>query len=483
MKKKILFVESWNCSPHLETSLELAKRHADDGDQVTYIFCGHDTPYKEGLSLHANETQWLTQLPEVKGIKLIGSKKINFSGRCKLPEINIKFPSVFRSLLELMSYKYKNFNVGYGVASSLISNTRNSEPNLDQLADQVKLMLSSSIKVYEFTLSLIEKIKPDIVYVLNGRFCNHRPVMEAAQHLGVDVLFHERGATKDLYSVTKKLPHDQDQTVNDINSHWSKSNKCEAEIIAKNFFLNRFDYNSSQKSEHTILQKRDFLPNIDKSKKIISYFSSSDDEYASLGDVFKWTGWKNQICAVKNLISICKIDRGIHLFIRLHPHLRVRSYEDQQRWLSLTNEQISNINIISFDSSVDTYSLIDASDVIITCGSTVGMEAVFKGKPTITIGPAYYSNLGATYKANNHIELYSLIINTELKGDSNKALPFGYYMSTFGTPFKFYNAISMNSGLFLGVNLQDKSSLWHKYKHYKSRFERLFKFLFRIKGN
>ncbi len=481
--KKILFVESWNCSPHLETSLELAKKHADEGDHVTYIFCGHDTPYKEGISLHANATKGLTFLPEVKGISLIKSQNISFYGRCKIPKPKISLPETFQSILELMTFKYKDFNVGYGVASSLISNTRNSDPDLKELEDQVKVMLQSSIGVYELTLNKIDIHKPDIVYVLNGRFCNHRPVMEAAQHRGIEVLFHERGATKDLYNVTKTIPHDQEQTVRDINSNWEKANEREAEIIAKNFYLNRFDCNSSKRSEYATLQQVNLLPEIDKTKRIITYFSSSDDEYASVGDIFKWTGWKSQIDAVQSLISICQDQKDIQLFIRLHPHLSVRSVEDQQRWLYLNQQKSKNVNIISFDSKVDTYALVDNSDIVITCGSTVGMEAVFKGKPTITLGPAYYSDLGATYKAIDHEDLYTLIKHTELKGDSNKALPFGYYMSTFGTSFKFYNAISMNSGLFLGINLQDKSSLWHKYKHYKSRFERLFKFSFKIKGN
>jgi len=45
--KNILFIETCSSSPHLETTFELAKRHLDQGDRVSYHFIGHAVPFND----------------------------------------------------------------------------------------------------------------------------------------------------------------------------------------------------------------------------------------------------------------------------------------------------------------------------------------------------------------------------------------------------------------------------------------------------
>lgn len=469
--KKVLFIESWNCSPHLETSLEIAKQHADAGDIVYYYFCGHDTPYREGISLSAEDAGWLTLLPEVRGVRLINSKNIEFKGRCRLPKVRYARPDDFSDIKQLMDFRYKDLDAGLAVASSLISNTRNSDPDPRLFRAEVDAMLDSAIRVYEFSLDAIKTHKPDIVYVFNGRFCNHRPVMQAAIDLGVKSLFHERGATMHQYDITEQMPHDPVPMIDKISKHWAAADREASTKIAHQFFNQRRYAQASDLASLRVHQRNNHLPAIDSAKRVVTYFSSSDDEYAAVGEIFKWVGFKNQLDAVKHLIEICNERGDIQLFVRLHPYLREKSTEDQLRWLALKDER--GVNLISFDSAVDSYALMDRSDVVITSGSWTSMEAVYWGRPAITLGPVYFADLGAGYKAESPRELRELLLNTKLKSDPDKALPFAYYFATFGTQYLYYHPTSMTSGDFLGVNLQDKSMLWHRARHYRSKLSKI----------
>ncbi len=469
--KKILFIEFWNCSPHLETALELAKNHCDAGDKVTFLFCGHDTPYQEGLSLTAKEAGFLTKLPEVKGIELIGSNKIKFFPRCTLEHITYKRPCRFWNIHELMDFKYKTFPAGLAVVSSLVSRIQNSNPDLLKYESAVQEMLDSAIQVYEFSKKYIMNERPDLVYTFNGRFCNSRAVMQASRDLRVEIRLHERGASKFLYTANSFIPHDARNLQKEMLKQWEKYGNEHAREVAMRFFEEcRAGKEQSWKSfiDGQVKYK---IPIIDHSKKIVTYFSSSDDEYMAVGDIFKWTGWKNQFEAVLDLIGVCRENKNIQLFIRLHPHLREKSIEDQQKWLSLSNYE--KVELISFDSEVDTYSMIDHSDIVVTSGSTVGIEAVFWRKPSITLGPSNYSDLGASYQPRSYIELKNLLSSPDIKADREKTMPFGFYMATFGERFVHYVPHDLFSGEFLGHNLQIRSTVWRNVQRVRSLRDRL----------
>lgn len=464
--KKILIIEFWNCNPHLETTLEIAKRHVDAGDSVVFYFCGHDTLYKEGISVAPEECGIFRKLPEVLGAKLINSNKLNFYPRVNLPLVKFNIPENFENLKDLMDLKYNNFEVGQAVCSSLVSNFRNSQPDLANNYKIIKKMILSAVQVYEFTRLSIKQQNPDTVYLFNGRFCNHRAVMRATLDAGKEILIHERGASRFKYDVQPFMPHDVVRWQQNILTTWSNvSDDPDSYELGTRFFTERRDGLEQSWMSFTEHQKRDLLPKIDQNKKIITYFSSSDDEFVSVGDMFRFTTWENQYQAVADLIDICKKSPNIQLFIRLHPHLGEKSREDQLRWLVLG--QISGVSIVSFDSEVDTYALIDRSDIVVTAGSTVGIEAVYWGRPSITLGPSYYSELNVTHYPKSTAELELMINSNNLNVERELTIPYGYYMKTFGEAYKHYEPQSLFSGKFLGIDLHKvtiQRQRWLRFK-------------------
>ena len=155
---------------------------------------------------------------------------------------------------------------------------------------------------------------------------------------------------------------------------------------------------------------------------------------------------------------------GHALILRNHPHLQKKSKLDRNKWDHPSFiPSSSNVTIIKSSSTVDTYELIDASDLVVVHGSTVGIEAVFWGKPVIVVSDSFYDLIDASiYKPFTLVELDSLIGNLgNLMVDSDSSLPYGFYMASFGIASVLYKPKNLFLGSFLGFDLQQKT-LRHK---------------------
>ena len=157
--------------------------------------------------------------------------------------------------------------------------------------------------------------------------------------------------------------------------------------------------------------------------------------------------------AVAGLIRVAEKLPDVQLVIRLHPHLLKKHPDDCSRWLDLSRRGGTAI-VVEPGSPVDSYALLDMTDIVVTGGSTMGMEAAYWGRPSILLGPSDYDQLGSVHVANGEADLERLLTQSELSVDSASALPYGYYRGNFGEEFRYYSASTLRSGEFMGVDLQ-----------------------------
>lgn len=113
-----------------------------------------------------------------------------------------------------------------------------------------------------------------------------------------------------------------------------------------------------------------------------------------------------------------------------------------------------NLIIISADSKIDSYELIDACEKVIVFGSGMGIESAFWGKPSILIGRAVYEDLGGCYVPKNHNEVVNLINRRLNPAPNRSALKYGYWQSVDGLPYIYYRPESVRGGKFMGVYLK-----------------------------
>jgi len=390
---KVFLFETTNATPHLETSFELAKMHLDKGDTVSYYFLGHSVPFAEFV--HKKLPLFNCSSPERIGAKLVGSNLKYIEPNLTSISLERIVNQNFNNAEELRSFKYKNYKAGLSTLSSLISETRFSNPDTNKHRKLIYKILISGIKIYEYVISEIDKEKPDLIYLFNGRFAVNRAILDAALEKNIAFKVHERGANKHRYTSDAWLQHDFNSVREDFLLKWNSCSESNRVQTANLFFQERRKGYQQSWLSFTNRQDKNHLPSLPAGKRVVAYFSSSDDEYAAVEDLVIWDRWPNQLTAVKELIELISKNTDLFLVIRLHPHKAEKSLTDLKEWLTLPFAE--NVLLIPPNDPVDTYALIERADVVVTSGSTVGIESVFWGTPSICLGPSLYSHLDAVY--------------------------------------------------------------------------------------
>jgi Capsule polysaccharide biosynthesis protein len=463
----LVFTAHTNWKPHYETDLELIQRHLDKGDEVVHLHC--DT---ELLACDANPNHDLDICRECTAIRKAGISllqprvpSISFLNLSQSNEQELGYvQKSFASIAELKNFCIEEFDIGMAVLSSIISLTRDPEPDLSAFSDTVSRFLAAALSIYRSVQNYLEENPVDRVYVFNGRFAPVRAVLRACQSRGVPCYVHERGHDIHHYAVEKNTTtHDLKYMQQQIRKQWEHAaGDSRRKQIAAEFYLDRSKGVVQSWYSYVDRQKEGLLPaSWNPAKKNVAIFNSSEDEYAATNAQWNNPLYANQLDGLQKIVRSLEADHdNIHIYLRLHPNLKG---VDNKHTRELYNLRRDFFKIIAPDDPVSTYALIKHADKVLTFGSTVGIEAVFWGTPSILVGRSYYQNLGGTYNPASHEELMGLLKADLYPKEIAAALMYGYYFRTFGIPFKYFQATGVASGQFKGQTIlarQPSLSLW-----------------------
>lgn len=435
---------------HFGTDLEIMQQHLNDGDEVIHLVCnGEMLPCDQNM--HGSKDICCNCVHK----RIVGTSIL--SGKVETIPMSlgnvIKHTSALASVERLKSYQYKGFDVGYAALSSLISSVRRTEFNAQDIA-MLGELVNKGCAMFDFIYAFLKEREPDRVYIFNGRFLYPRAVLRACQMRGIKVFVHERGHSVRHYELYEDtLPHDLTYIQSKIVEHWDSSrlSENERERIGAVFFADRRNGKQQAWFSFTREQNKELLPEgWDYRKRNFVIFNSSEDEFASIGDDWKKFVFSSQTDGIIDMVTRFASDQTIQFYLRMHPNLAKVKNKDVDRLLSL---DFPNLRIISANSNVSTYATLDAAEKVITFGSTMGIEAVYWGKPSIVLGSCFYRHLGSTYNPEDKQSFYRLITKTLEPLPKRGAIMYGYYLNTFGREFKLYDARGLFHGSFKGKDL------------------------------
>ena len=459
-------------SPHIETELELMQKHLNQGDEVFRVICAGELSICDMNQRHELLTCMRCRDIRNFGKKLLDGTVINLPIITQVSGKQVFQPVKCRTVEDLKNIYYKNFDIGYAIASSLISICRESDINIEMHADTVDAYYSSSLKVYLSTIEYIEKYKPDVVYIFNSRIAHVRAVMRACEDQKIDFVVHERGCDKDRYELFyNTMPHSIKYQLSKIEEYWNKSEHLveEKKQMATRFYSDRKNGNPGDWSSFTKEQTADLLPaGFDRTKKNIVIYNSSMYEYLAVSKEWNYPFYNNQEEFIANLLKMFEGDSNYHFYLRVHPNLK-DSVSSQINRISALN--FHNLSLISADSKVSSYHLLDNCDQIITFGSTMGIEATFWNKPSILVASSVYGD-EAVYKASNYDEVYSVIKSNPLPKNKESAYKYGYYNMVFGMSYFHFKPETLFRGTYKGFDLMEAKSFLTKFvtRIYQTRF-------------
>jgi hypothetical protein len=463
--KTILLQTSNHPTPHLETELEIMERLLQQGNTIYWMICKGDfqacfhnpehqlmhckvchSRVTNGLSVLKNTVENHQNLHVLRYDQFLTLEQFKSHG----------YPTAshFATKKALKAHYYKDYDNGMATMSSLVSYTRDHEPDLDKYQDFITRGLLTGAYLYEAFELVLDKIKPDLTIIFNGRFIENRPLLRVCEKRKVDYATHERGGKMNnfLFRINS-IPHSFEAITQEIQTLWENGSPDNREAIGEKFYNKRVKRIEDAWYSFTKNQNYGQLPESFKdntNKKIITIFNSSLDEYEGLSGF----GPKFYDNDNEGILAICeslKAFPDIKLYLRVHPNLKGIN-NTQNRFI---NEKIkaSNIEVIAPEDSVDSYELVAKSDIIMVFTSTVGIEAAFAGKKVVLLGRAAYQSLDCAVIPQSHDEVIKILTDSSYVFpvvNPLNPLKFGYWFENFGIDFKYYVPAGISKGKYKG---------------------------------
>lgn len=322
---------------------------------------------------------------------------------------------------------------------------------------------------YDQTLELIERRRITAVIVYNGRFLHDRAAAAAAQASGIPVLSYDTGGSQTDFDLTIDATHDWDALQQRMLRMYEQWPAEERDELGSSWFLERINHEDPLNALFVEAQRKGAKVDLPVAECTVVYFSSSGDEIVELE--LDWNEYfAGQDNALKLLAQECRRRPGTSLIVRSHPHKRLKPAQDVAEWLTAVADAQPDVHLDPFDEA-DSYELMRQADIVVTYGSTTGVEAAFAHKRSIVMGPCAYDKLGCSIGVATVDELAEALNGTE-PGWWPGAVSYGLMMKRRG--FTYAHVTRRADGLreLGGVEFHEAGKLTLDISHALNRFQR-----------
>jgi len=440
-------VISWDM--HAATTIEIIQNHLSKKDNVFLLTNKTDIisclPHKK-LNCRFCETQK----------KYIVSKLFNNKITSLEIEANKEhfiFPE-FTKPEEILEFKYENMPIGELAMSQITDEFRQVFSNIKFINTRVKDLFKESIRLYHETCKIIEKEKIDIIYSWNGRRSTDGPTLYAGLKKNIQIFSYICGGKLNSYITQPTTTvHDLEFSKNRIEKFYREfylsedvgKKKYYVEEAEKFFKYMRYGgeptwgyiYYKDLFDDKIKIQKKN-------NKKVMTIFTSSYYEFYALGESFR----KKNNKEINHYVSLIKILSNKYLInnfdirVRWHPNLSTAGNEEIGEIQKIIKKYGNDILHYSPFDKINSYNLLDISDIVVSFGSTVGIEATYYDKPSILWGSAYYEDTGGVYEVDS-IEVLENMLKKDLKPKpKHLSLKFAYHERNRGE--NLYNFVKLD---------------------------------------
>ena len=338
-----------------------------------------------------------------------------------LPGVTARYRSAIRQLT------YRDAPVG----KAILQSTPDTEtPVTDDYLwppGWIRAGIRSYAWVFDQTIALIEQRSLTALVAFNGRFLHDAAAAAAADHMGIPVLSYDMGGNDTDLDLTIDATHDWSALQHRMLRMFADWPPSEREAVGSRWFRERSQHSDERNARFTDSQT--IGQGIERPLGLlVAFFSSSGDEISELD--LDWSDYfGGQPGALMAVAEECR-SLGATLLVRTHPHKRRKPRRDVEEWHAAVSQAAPAIHLDEH-SPVDSYTLMRQADVVVTYGSTTGVEAAFAGRPVLVMGPSAYDELGCATRVRNRVELRAALMRRAV-GDHEGALAYGLMMRRRG---------------------------------------------------
>ena len=445
--KKLFYSVSSLHDPHAGVMLNKMLSDRKKGVEVVLAYCHRALP-SCFINIHGNTGICKVCMHEHRQIVnhyLPGIQTIPISSKQFSPSrTDFSYDDIF----DLKKITYRNVNIGLSLLSYYVTITRKPSgevtPRHRAYFDQI---LSALCSFVDYAYDLVDKIRPDVISIYNGRLFENRLFYEIAKerNIGFESLEVCWRINEPTYRTEFEgaLPLDIHQLTRMCHDIWDHSTRTEEEKIriGSSFFINRRTGKPTNDFIYTGRQVKDRLPEgLDEKERNIVIFNSSEDEIVSLGgDWDEGNLFETQLEAIRFVAG--HLPENTHVYLRIHPNLKglQASYHTD-----LYKLQSKSLTVIPPESPISSYALMDMADKVLVMGSTMGAESCFWGKPVINLHKSEYYYLNIGYNPQTREELVQMLGEDLAPKPKDGALKYGYYYMATDERVKTDDVVNIN---------------------------------------
>lgn len=260
----------------------------------------------------------------------------------------------------------------------------------------------------------LDEVDPTTLIAMNGMFFAERIAMAIAAGRGLHVVTHERGFMRNRLV----LDHDRPANLFRVDEAWEERKDTPLSTAEEEELDAYLHGRQSGKNEvvnywPSVEARQDFILDqlqLDPAKPIVSLFTNilwdtavyqRDRGFAGMFD------WLERV--IDGVAGI----PDLQLVLRIHPAEVRLTQKTRERVADRLAERYpslpTNVAVVSADSDLSSYALIDLSTAVAVYTSTVGLEAALRGVPVLVAGETHYRNKGFTVDVDSPEQLPDLL--------------------------------------------------------------------------
>lgn len=390
-------------------------------------------------------------LSKVHAIKIIDAtlpNQTNFSGSMTNERNDI--------FLAAMASKYSNI-------------TGRRDTRLEEIDNKIV-----EIERYFFnsTADLISRLQSqlhfDEIITVNGRYIVDGAVVQACRESQIKCsLIESASSSAGKYAVYKISPHDIPSVQEMHKELWEGAGPERVEVAEKGLqkkmsgqdvpgfnyranFTEKFSWNQDLATE-----------------KIAVFFPSSDREFAIFPEFIYQESFGGSQAEAFLAFSRTVKAKGYRVIVRVHPVNSKAPKELQERFAEIEDGiwselcQTSGAEIIDSRSPISSYDLIEKANLCATYASSISIECILAGKPTLILGESEISYCVPEICAFNEHELISKFNQRIPIIDRVALYPYAYWLESAGKKLQLFEFISDHE-VYFKSKLVNEYRLWAK---------------------
>jgi hypothetical protein len=431
---------------HLSIAIELCYLEVDLGNSVLMVNCRESlascaaNPFLDKAKCNECKIQSRHLKQEllpfgVKNLFIEGTDVSVFQE--SLPQLRLD------SLEDLERFQWDGFNFGLAALSHMSTMYRKSEPLSQDEIFQARNLLINSLSHYLFFCEKLPK-NIDKVLLWGGRRPSEAPMAFFAKKRGIPLFYFESAASDDSYYLSSNQPSHPLEISNEI-MNWSQdcSKSRGSRSTAADYFkaLEEGVLSAPGYRSYPMVEKTLNLPKkLDKKRIVIFTSTAWEWKYSHVRPEIDKSEFWDMHATIEKICLDEELARDFEVIVRWHPNTSSAHKSDKARVQEIILNSGNGVEHFSYDSQINSYVLLNSADIVITMGSSIGVEACFRSKPVILLGQCDYSNLGVAYEPRNYDEFRVLLNSSLVPLDNTGAVMWANYRQFHGIKMRFVSS-------------------------------------------